>query len=219
MANRNQAIIDALAPEQNKLAAIALAHLEALPEFVQLRKLNDIVVDYGGEAVWVGSPASATNAPVTAGRARVGDGSVAVAVTGVEAPAANGTVTMRHFGYGQKTRAVEEVAVAFLEERGYRASSAEMLPAMDAAGIPIGGKSRRRSLASFLSTNPRFDNVQPHGYGLVEWHGGLGPKGLSLQRTLEVDAKVTGDHLVPNENEPPADDVGDGSEAGQRYER
>src|SRR5690606_10791961 len=52
---------------------------------------------------------------------------------------AQGSGKTRTFGYGEKTKAVEDAASAFLTDRGYRATSSDFLPYMAELGIEIGG--------------------------------------------------------------------------------
>lgn len=80
------------------------------------------------------------------------------------------------FGYGEKTKAVESAAVSFLTQRGFRATSSDFLPYMSEVGIELGGKNPNSTLASFLSTSKRFNNLKGYGYGLVEWGDSVGPK-------------------------------------------
>lgn len=114
----------------------------------------------------------------------------------------------RHFGYGEKTKAIEQVAIGFLTERGYRAPVSEFMRPMTDAGILIGGKHPVRSLASFLSNFETLNNLRPHGYGLAAWGDTLGPRHYEF---------TGADALTPrtgNENEPPEGKPKGGSETG-----
>jgi hypothetical protein len=71
-----------------------------------------------------------------------------------------------------KTAMVESAAVQFLTQKGRRATSGEILPAVTAKGIAIPGKMPSKTISSYLSTSKRFDNIPGFGgYGLVEWNG------------------------------------------------
>ena len=71
-----------------------------------------------------------------------------------------------------KTKQVEEAAAEYLIQRGRRATSGELVPAVVNKGIVVTGKVPAKTLASYLSTSKRFDNVPGFGgYGLVEWGG------------------------------------------------
>ncbi|MGO6685368.1 hypothetical protein [Rhizobium leguminosarum] len=76
---------------------------------------------------------------------------------------------------GSKTSLVDEVVTNDLRERGRRASSGDLLPVVQAAGISLGGSIPSKTLASFLTNSKRFNNVKGLGYGLVEWGDSNGP--------------------------------------------
>jgi hypothetical protein len=71
-----------------------------------------------------------------------------------------------------KTAQVEAVAVEYLKQKGRRATSGELLVPILAKGIGVTGQMPSKTIASYLSTSKRFDNVAAFGgYGLVEWNG------------------------------------------------
>ena len=54
---------------------------------------------------------------------------------------------------------------------GRRAPVTEIMEAVLAEGIRMGGAKPISTLSSFLSHHPAFDNVRGEGYGLAEWKG------------------------------------------------
>ncbi|MBP1842066.1 hypothetical protein J2046_000310 [Rhizobium petrolearium] len=91
---------------------------------------------------------------------------------------------------GTKAAQVDEVVTKFLTERGTRASSGELLPVVQAAGIELSGQIPAKTLSAFLTNSTRFNNVKRHGYGLTEWGDGLGPRGAKADnpsRALQLD--------------------------------
>lgn len=198
MSDANNPILKALVPEQHSLARQLNDVLKSHPLYAKLFSLNQVVVDYGGQAVWVGSPTAVPAEP-----RRGQPDQIEVKVPRVSPPLQMGTTVPREFSYGQKTKAVEDVATAYLTERGFRATSAQILPAVLAAGIPMSGKSQRRTLASFLTTSARFNNVHPYGYGLVEWGEGNGPKASADGIVPLLSDEGSGLETAPKENGPP----------------
>jgi hypothetical protein len=96
-------------------------------------------------------------------------------------PPPNVTITTKST---TKTAQVEAAAEEYLTQKGRRATSGELLPAVVAKGIVVTGKTPSKTLASYLSTSKRFDNVPGFGgYGLVEWNG---------RRTAPVQAQAHG---------------------------
>jgi hypothetical protein len=78
-----------------------------------------------------------------------------------------------------KTAQVEAAVTEYLVHKGRRATSGELLPVAIAKGIAITGKVPSKTMASYLSTSKRFDNVPGFGgYGLVEWNGRRGPPAM-----------------------------------------
>lgn len=77
---------------------------------------------------------------------------------------------------GTKTARIEAAAVNYLKKKGSRATSGELLNAMTAAGIVIGGAEPNKALSSYLSNSKALNNVRElGGYGLQEWGHGKGP--------------------------------------------
>ena len=71
-----------------------------------------------------------------------------------------------------KTAQVEAASAEYLINKGRRATSGEILPAVVAKGIEVPGKVPSKTLSSYLSNSKRFDNIPAFGgYGLVEWGG------------------------------------------------
>jgi hypothetical protein len=75
-----------------------------------------------------------------------------------------------------KTARVEAAVTEYLLMKGRRATSGELLPVVTAKGITITGKVPSKTMASYLSTSKKFDNVPAFGgYGLIEWNKRRGP--------------------------------------------
>jgi hypothetical protein len=77
---------------------------------------------------------------------------------------------------GSKAQRVDEVVGNHLRKIGVRASSGDLLPVVEAAGIQLGGETPSRTLASFLTNSKLFNNIKGFGYGLAEWGETLGPQ-------------------------------------------
>jgi len=92
---------------------------------------------------------------------------------------------------GSKKEQVETVISTFLQERGTRAQSGEMMEIVERAGIELGGDVPSRSLASFLSTSPLFNNVRGEGYGLAEWGTSPGPKAQTKEASATPPADAS----------------------------
>lgn len=72
---------------------------------------------------------------------------------------------------GTQGYALEKVSKAYLRRMGRRAPVTEIMEAVLAEGIRMGGAKPISTLSSFLSHHPAFDNVRGEGYGLAEWKG------------------------------------------------
>lgn len=79
---------------------------------------------------------------------------------------------------------VVQQAEAYLDRMGRRAPASEILEAIMAAGITIGGEKPINGLSSTLSHHSAFDNVRGRGYGLSAWNG----EEPALRRLLQSDA-------------------------------
>ena len=77
--------------------------------------------------------------------------------------------------YGSKVAAVNKVVSEHFSKTGQRASSGELLPIVQAAGVKMSGAVPAKTLSSFLTNSKSFNNVKGLGYGLVEWGNGPGP--------------------------------------------
>ena len=96
-----------------------------------------------------------------------------------------------------KTAQVEAAAAEYLTQKGRRATSGEILPAVVAKGIQVTGKTPSKTLSSYLSTSKRFDNIPGFGgYGLVEWNGrrtapvGVGSGGNDPERSATANSQL-----------------------------
>lgn len=75
-----------------------------------------------------------------------------------------------------KTAKIEAAAAEYLKSKGARAPASELLPAVERAGIDIGGKEPIKALSAYLSTSKVFNNQRElGGYGLAEWGHSQGP--------------------------------------------
>lgn len=75
-----------------------------------------------------------------------------------------------------KSSMIESVAIKYLREKKARATSGELLKAMEAAGVTVGGQEPNKALSAYLSGSKALNNVrEAGGYGLVEWGGAPGP--------------------------------------------
>ncbi|PDS78511.1 hypothetical protein [Rhizobium sp. L43] len=92
---------------------------------------------------------------------------------------------------GSKTALVNEVISRHLLDSGHRASSGDLLPIVQAAGIEIGGSIPAKTLSSFLTSSKLFNNVKGFGYGLVEWGNSLGPKAGLLQSAAKQSPSMS----------------------------
>lgn len=70
---------------------------------------------------------------------------------------------------GTKAAEIIREAEAFLDQRGGRAQSNEILEHLENKGIKVTGGSPVAVVASYLSTSKLFDNVRGQGYGLTRW--------------------------------------------------
>ncbi len=95
---------------------------------------------------------------------------------------------------GSKVAMVDEVVSKHLKKTGVRASSGDLLPIVQEAGIEMTGKIPAKSLSSLLTTSKRFNNLKGFGYGLAEWGDTLGPNAVdpasaSAEFPLEFNKK------------------------------
>jgi hypothetical protein len=75
-----------------------------------------------------------------------------------------------------KTAKIEAAAAEYLKSKGARAPASELLPAVEKAGIEIGGKEPIKALSAYLSSSRAFNNQRElGGYGLSEWGNSRGP--------------------------------------------
>jgi hypothetical protein len=75
-----------------------------------------------------------------------------------------------------KTARIEAAAIKFLRAKKARATSGELLKAVEEAGIEITGKEPSKALSSYLSNSKALNNIRElGGYGLVEWGHAKGP--------------------------------------------
>lgn len=72
------------------------------------------------------------------------------------------------------SQAASVVATAkeYLEKKGARAETKEILNALQEQGLRFASANPQASLSSALSHHEAFDNVRKQGYGLVEWSTG-----------------------------------------------
>lgn len=72
--------------------------------------------------------------------------------------------------HGSKTKEIVAAAVSHFRKTQQRATSGELVKALSAMGVEVGGKNPGSSMSAFMSNSPRlFDNVKGEGYGLREW--------------------------------------------------
>ncbi|WP_342359904.1 hypothetical protein [Terrarubrum flagellatum] len=77
---------------------------------------------------------------------------------------------------GTKTARIEQTAIEFLMKKRARATSGELMKAMEDAGIEIPGKEPSKSLSAYLSNSRLLNNRrEAGGYGLAEWGTAAGP--------------------------------------------
>ena len=72
---------------------------------------------------------------------------------------------------GSKLSQVEDLVMAHTIKTGQRATSGQLLPIMNAAGVMMGGKVPAKTLSSMLSNSSRLNNIPGFGYGPKEWGG------------------------------------------------
>ncbi|PDS78932.1 hypothetical protein [Rhizobium sp. L43] len=70
---------------------------------------------------------------------------------------------------GSKAALVDEIVSKHLAQTRVRASSGELLPIVQDAGVTMTGKIPAKTLSAFLATSKRFNNLKGFGYGLTEW--------------------------------------------------
>lgn len=91
-----------------------------------------------------------------------------------------------------KTARVEAAVTEYLLMKGRRATSGELLPIVTAKGITITGKVPSKTMASYLSTSKKFDNVPAFGgYGLVEWNKRRGPAATAPENPTGASEKAS----------------------------
>jgi hypothetical protein len=102
-------------------------------------------------------------------------------------PAASKPFSLSTHRKGSKVAMVDEIISRYLEKTGKRASSGDLLPIVQEAGIGMTGKVPAKTLSSFLTTSQRFNNLKGFGYGLAEW--GDSPEKPSSAWHLDEDAR------------------------------
>jgi hypothetical protein len=68
-----------------------------------------------------------------------------------------------------KTGRVREIVTRYLTAKGTRATSGELLPVLQEAGLDFGTEAPQSKLAAFLANIKEFNNVKGEGYGLASW--------------------------------------------------
>ena len=92
------------------------------------------------------------------------------------------------------TSRAEAAAIAYLETKGSRAQSQEILEAISDQGINFAMKNPVATLSSILSNSHQFDNVRGvgRGYGLARWRTeGIPATADKGQRTVAHERIVT----------------------------
>lgn len=84
-------------------------------------------------------------------------------------PPANRSPSSSTYRPGSKAALVDEIVSKHLAQTGVRASSGELLPIVQDAGVTMTGKIPAKTLSAFLATSKRFNNLKGFGYGLAEW--------------------------------------------------
>lgn len=147
-------MLKALEAEERKL----MAELEQTPAFRRLKLAQTMIAEYRNNPA--ARPADTTQ-PATA--------QVPQMTRGEALSRAMEPMIQAH---RTKTAQVEAAAVEYLTQKGRRATSGEILPAVVSKGIAVTGKTPSKTISSYLSTSKRFDNHPAlGGYGLVEWNG------------------------------------------------
>ncbi|MBB2671530.1 UNVERIFIED_ORG: hypothetical protein GGE44_001081 [Rhizobium esperanzae] len=84
-------------------------------------------------------------------------------------PGASRSFSSSTYRQGSKAALVDEIVSKHLAQTGMRASSGELLPIVQDAGVTMTGKIPAKTLSAFLATSKRFNNLKGFGYGLAEW--------------------------------------------------
>lgn len=144
------------------------AELEKTPAYKRLKAAEDLIATYRGNPEVEAPSAKALE------RAKQMDVAERIVQEVIVEP------------HRTKTAQVEAAASEYLNHKGRRATSGELLPVVLAKGIVVPGKVPSKTLSSYLSNSKRFDNVPGFGgYGLVEWNG---------RRTAPVGVGSGGSH-------------------------
>jgi hypothetical protein len=77
---------------------------------------------------------------------------------------------------GSQAEAIRQAAIAYLREKGERASSSELYAALSLKGVVVVGKKPNAVVASYLSHSDKFTAVRGEGYGLPEWDNPQNPE-------------------------------------------
>jgi hypothetical protein len=146
-------MLTALEAEERKL----MAELEQTPAFRKLKLAQKMIAEYRASAT---PKKELPILPLPAGLSATSQAALTRAVEPIVK------------AHQTKMARVEAAAAEYLEHRGRRATSGELLPAVLAKNIEITGKIPSKTLSSYLSNSKRFDNVPTFGgYGLREWNG------------------------------------------------
>ncbi|MBB2821652.1 UNVERIFIED_ORG: hypothetical protein GGD51_005146 [Rhizobium esperanzae] len=95
--------------------------------------------------------------------------SVYEGVASDNAKPASRSLSSSTYRQGSKAALVDEIVSKHLAQTGMRASSGELLPIVQDAGVTMTGKIPAKTLSAFLATSKRFNNLKGFGYGLTEW--------------------------------------------------
>lgn len=143
-------IVTLLKQEEARL----LSALAASPAFHKLQAIQNTLRAYGAEPAKID-----TFAPLLS----------RVLATGSDSSEKLLPETVRPTREGTKAAEIIREAELFLDQRGQRAQSNEILEHLEKKGIRVSGTNPVAVVASYLSTSKLFDNVRGQGYGLARW--------------------------------------------------
>jgi len=131
-----------------------LAALYASPGYRRLQAIQNAIRAYGADPQRI----DATTSPL------------AQVLAGASSPLEKGSPEVsRPSREGTKASEIVREAERFLELKGSRAQSNEILEHLENIGIKVAGSNPVAVVASYLSTSKQFDNVRGQGYGLAKW--------------------------------------------------